>query len=86
MPVTRANLRVLTKIEPCCRAPLVGVAIPVYKARVVVASAKVPPKSLLFRARRPSRRYKTVETSPEAPTALPWTVALSPVDRDHGKP
>ena len=85
VPMTRARLHALTKIELSYRAPEAGLAVLVYKARPPAALAKALPKASLFGERRPSRRYKTKETSPSVPTTLPWTVALSPVDQDHGK-
>ena len=82
--MTRASLRALTKTDPCCRAPEAGHAILVYKARLAAALAKAPPKASLFGERRPSWRYKMKEMSPSAPTP-PWTVAMYPVNQDHGK-
>ena len=85
MPMTRARLRALTKTDLCCRAPEAGHAVLMYKARPAAALAKAPPKASLFGETRPSRRYKTKETSPGVPTPLSWMVALSPVYQDHEK-
>ena len=83
MLTTRVALRSLTKTEPCRRAPLAKIAILVYKAEPTTAPAKAPPKTSLFGERGLSRCYPTKGTSPDAPTTLPRTVALSPVDQDH---
>ena len=85
MPITRAHLRALTKIQLSYGGPKTRLAVLVYKARPASALAKGPSKASLFGERRPSRCYKTKETSPSAPTMLPWTVTLPPMDQDHGE-
>ena len=97
MRVTHVKTCQLTKARQPCRGTEEGHTLLVYKARPTAAPAKAPPRTYLFGERRPSRRYPTKGTSPDAPTTLPrwwhcppWTktmkVSLPAKNEQEGEP